>query len=74
MPTNATARGTCEMRSSSGRDSCARDSPDDDCNAGVGYLAAAMKDAGVPYETIDRAGAAVAAIESNIVESGPFLT
>jgi hypothetical protein len=33
-----------------------------------------MKDAGVPYETIDRAGAAVAAIESNIVESGLFLT
>jgi hypothetical protein len=74
MPTNTTARATYEMPSSSARDSCARDSPDDDCNAVVGNLAAAMKDAGVPYEIIDRAGAAVAAIEAGIVESGPFFT
>jgi hemoglobin len=36
----------------------------------VGHLAAAMKDAGVPDDIIGRAGAAVAATEPDIVESG----
>jgi hemoglobin len=36
----------------------------------VGHLAAAMKDAGVPDDIIARAGAAVAATEPDIVESG----
>jgi hemoglobin len=42
----------------------------DDFNSVVGHLAAAMKDAGVPDDIIGRAGAAVAATESVIVESG----
>jgi hemoglobin len=42
----------------------------DHFNAVVGHLAAAMKDAGVPDDVIGRAGAAVAATESVIVESG----
>ena len=36
----------------------------------VGHLASAMKDAGVPDDIIGRAGAAVVATESDIVESG----
>ena len=36
----------------------------------VGHLAGAMKDAGVPDDIIGRAGAAVVATESDIVESG----
>jgi hypothetical protein len=47
---------------------------DDDFNAVVGCLAASTKDAGVPDEIIGRAGTAVAAIESGIVESGLSLT
>jgi hemoglobin len=42
----------------------------DDFNAVVGHLAGAMKDAGVPDDIIGRAGAAVAATEPAIVESG----
>jgi hemoglobin len=42
----------------------------DDFNAVVGHLAGAMKDAGVPDDIISRAGAAVAATEPAIVESG----
>ena len=42
----------------------------DDFSSVVGHLAAAMKDAGVPDDIIGRAGAAVVATESDIVESG----
>jgi hemoglobin len=42
----------------------------DDFTAVVGHLASAMKDAGVPDDIIGRAGAAVAATESVIVETG----
>jgi hemoglobin len=42
----------------------------DDFAAVVGHLAAAMKAAGVPDDIIGRAGAAVAATESDIVEAG----
>jgi hemoglobin len=41
----------------------------DDFTVVVGHLAAAMKDAGVPDDIIGRAGAAVVATESDIVES-----
>lgn len=41
----------------------------DDFTAVVGHLAAAMEDAGVPDDIIERAGAAVVATESDIVES-----
>jgi hemoglobin len=46
----------------------------DDFAAVVGHLAAAMKDAGVPDDIIARAGAAVAATEPDIVESGSSAT
>jgi hemoglobin len=42
----------------------------DDFNAVVGHLAAAMKDAGVPDDIIGRAGAVVVATEPDIVEAG----
>jgi hemoglobin len=42
----------------------------DDFIAVVGHLAAAMAAAGVPEDIINRAGAVVAATESDIVESG----
>src|SRR5215218_2129144 len=45
-----------------------------DFMAVVGHLGAAMKGAGVPDDIIGRAGAAVAATESDIVESGSSLT
>jgi hemoglobin len=42
----------------------------DDFAVVVGHLAAAMEAAGVPDDIIERAGAAVIATESDIVESG----
>jgi hemoglobin len=41
----------------------------DDFNKVVGHLGGAMKDAGVPEDIIQRAGAVVAATEPDIVES-----
>jgi hemoglobin len=41
----------------------------DDFNKVVGHLGSSMKDAGVPDDIIQRAGAAVAATEPDIVES-----
>jgi hemoglobin len=42
----------------------------DDFNAVVGHLGAAMKDAGVPDDIIGRAAAVVVATEPDIVEAG----
>jgi hemoglobin len=46
----------------------------DDFMAVVGHLAAAMADAGVPADIIERAGAVVSSTESDIVEAGSSLT